>query len=164
MNRGGTKNDKAINHKAPKFLLCHSLYMFRRHFSVHINFPTWDGNWRNCKRKYWIGIKIFLRLFHWPYFDISAVHMLTEDLNNSMSKFISKAEREKKKTLVCILAGIRSKHNHFFQCAKHFRIFSLPSHVTCLLFSCIWNSPTLLCMVLFYCLNCQHKWGKAKHF
>lgn len=62
---------------------------------------------------------MFLPLFHFPYFDISAVHMLIGDLNSSSGKLISKAER-KKTPLVCISAGIQSKHNLFFLMFKAF--------------------------------------------
>ena len=96
MNRDGIKNDKAINHKAANFLLCHSSFMFRRQSSVRINFSTWGGNWRNYEIKHWISIKMFW-FFHFPCFDISAVHVLIGDLTSSSCKLISKAEREKEK-------------------------------------------------------------------
>ena len=59
--------------------------------------------------------------FHFPCFDISAVHVLIGDLTSSSCKLISKAEREKEKKknqmrkapqtpLVYISDGIQNKH------------------------------------------------------
>ena len=62
-------------------------------FSTY-QFLHMGGNWRNYEIKHWISIKMFWP-FHFPCFDISAVHVLIGDLTSSSCKLISKAEREK---------------------------------------------------------------------